>query len=324
MNLLLEIYNTEKPCNYREEDYLVRDNGAVMRLSRLGKRSRPLDNQWTFGKIDKYKGYTKIANATVHRIVATAFHGPQPSEKHVVDHIDTNRQNNRPENLRWITRFENILLNPITLSRIIYKYGSIDAFLKDPSQPLNGNLDQSFDWMRAVTQEESEKAKRNMLQWYTEGKVAKGGELGEWVFRQMNPKKTYRANTQNYSESLTPNAVQYNWDTPSEFPQCPDSDVNKGLVEYHSRLTKGVVFAANRYGKSLVEQSDVSKDHKEIYVVSASRSIKPYGLAKIYLVDNSYIHEALGMFFTLEGARKEFNLSLGREWRGEETIDDFS
>ena len=50
--------------------------------------------------------------------MATAFHGEPPTKEHVVDHIDTNKQNNRPENLRWVTRLENILLNPITAKRI--------------------------------------------------------------------------------------------------------------------------------------------------------------------------------------------------------------
>ena len=40
-----------------------------------------------------------IGTEVVHRIVATAFHGEQPSVKHIVDHIDTNRRNNRVENL---------------------------------------------------------------------------------------------------------------------------------------------------------------------------------------------------------------------------------
>lgn len=70
----------------------------------------------------------EIASVRVHIIVATAFHGPKPTKEHVVDHIDTNRRNNRPDNLRWVTRLENALDNPITRKRIIMRCGSIEAF----------------------------------------------------------------------------------------------------------------------------------------------------------------------------------------------------
>ena len=49
---------------------------------------------------------------TVHRIVATAFI-PNPNNKPVVDHIDTNPSNNCVENLRWCTVQENTM-NPLT------------------------------------------------------------------------------------------------------------------------------------------------------------------------------------------------------------------
>ena len=158
----LNDFDKETECIYKDERYSVRDNGAVLRHARKNKRLRKYDNQWTFGKPNN-NGYMLIVSEVVHRIVAYAFLGEPPTSQHIVDHIDTNRQNNRPENLRWITKLENILLNPITLSRIIYKYGSIDNFLSDPSKPLNGELEQNFDWMRTVTKAESENTRENLL-----------------------------------------------------------------------------------------------------------------------------------------------------------------
>lgn len=47
----------------------------------------------------------------VHILVCTAFHGPRPSPKHQVDHINRDRWDNRPENLRWVTPHENQMNN---------------------------------------------------------------------------------------------------------------------------------------------------------------------------------------------------------------------
>ena len=128
---LLHQYDRELKTSYRGETYVVRDNGAVYRLRRLSSRKRPLDEVWTFGTPSAATGYMQLGSEVVHRIVATAFHGEQPSDKHIVDHIDTNRRNNRPENLRWLTRLENVLLNPVTRRRIEIACGSIEAFLEN-------------------------------------------------------------------------------------------------------------------------------------------------------------------------------------------------
>jgi hypothetical protein len=155
MTVKVEDYKKQTDCVYKAEHYSVRDNGAVFRHSRKNRPLRKLDNQWTFGTPNNHR-YMLIASEVVHRIVAFAFLGDPPTPQHVIDHKDTNRQNNRPENLRWLTKLENILNNPITVKKIVFRCGSIEAFLKDPSILKNYESDDSnFAWMRSVTRRSS-------------------------------------------------------------------------------------------------------------------------------------------------------------------------
>jgi len=121
-------HNREIEVELGGDRYLVRDNGAVYRRLRPGRRRSRFDETWTFGRRDKVTGYMHIGSQFVHRIVAFAFLGRPPSEKHVVDHIDTNGSNNRTENLRWVTRLENVLRHPSTRKEIIRAYGSLEKF----------------------------------------------------------------------------------------------------------------------------------------------------------------------------------------------------
>jgi hypothetical protein len=163
---MVNVNQFEKECNciYKDEQYSVRDNGAVLRHSLdTNKRKRPIDNKWTFGKLNIRTGYLEIASVRIHRIVASAFHREPPSREFVVDHIDTNRQNNRPENLRWVTRLENILLNPITARRIELVCGSVEAFLENPSKFRDKFPDPNYEWMCAVSCQEAQASKERFV-----------------------------------------------------------------------------------------------------------------------------------------------------------------
>ena len=179
-------YREEKACAYKDEEYLVRDNGAVLRKKRPNQRVRKLDNEWTFGKLNSKTGYLEIASVRVHRIVALAFHGEPPTKEHIVDHIDTNRQNNRPSNLRWITRLENVVLNKVTRKRIEYRTGvSIYEFLENPSKYRDAFDNPDFSWMRRVTEEEAKACLENVRRWSeSEPKELRHNvKIGEWVYQ---------------------------------------------------------------------------------------------------------------------------------------------
>ncbi|MDO4957247.1 MAG: HNH endonuclease signature motif containing protein [Bacteroidales bacterium] len=160
-------YTRETTCEYKGELYSVRDNGAVMRHTPDGKKARKLDNVWTFGKKNNKNGYMMVNTHRVHIIVAKAFIPGNEDGKMIVDHIDTNRCNNRVENLRWLTRLENVLLNEVTLKRVTYLCGGdINKFINDPSclRDLTGN-NPDLMWMRTVTAEEAKKAWEHISAW---------------------------------------------------------------------------------------------------------------------------------------------------------------
>ena len=321
----LDDFEIEKRCVYKDEHYSVRDNGAILRHARKGKRKRKYDNQWTFGKPNN-NGYMLIVSEVVHRIVAYAFIGEAPTKQHIVDHIDTNRQNNRPENLRWITKLENILLNPITLSKIIYKYGSIDNFLSNPTKPLNGELEQNFAWMRTVTKAESKNTKNNLLNWAKQGKIPKGGQLGEWVFSNLGQQTDNRAQKNPLTESLTPNAVQKNWKTPSEFPFCPQNNTDNPIHYYTENLKGGEIFSRNQYSNSIISDFAISEDENTLWIMCKSsdeNAMKPWSLAQVTYENDLFVHTSLGSFFKKDGAEKQFTLAQGKEWTGGDTFDDY-
>jgi hypothetical protein len=182
----LNDFKRECMCVYKDERYSARDNGAVLRHPFENKRPRPKDNKWTFGKPNTKTGYLEIASVRIHRIVATAFHGAPLTKEHVVDHIDTNKQNNRPDNLRWVTRLENILLNPITARRIELVCGSIEAFLADPSKFHDKFQKPNYEWMCTVNIQEAQASKVRLLAWAESDKPLNGGPLGNWIFNRNN------------------------------------------------------------------------------------------------------------------------------------------
>lgn len=320
---LLERYDREVAAIYRGEDYLVRDNGAICRIRRQGRRRRPLDGTWTFGNPSQISGYVMINTHRVHQIVATAFLGAAPTSQHVVDHKDTNRRNNRPENLRWVTRLENILLNPVTAKRVKYHYGSIENFLANPANPCTGTLTADFEWMRAVTPDEAEYSLRRVLNWAESDRPPNGGTLGDWIFGSQVDQK--EENTKSLIASKTPGAVQRNWRLPAVFPLSPQSISDKPLEAYFEGLGPEAVFAVTRFGQTKVVQAALSHNRTELFVLGEQdgEAVKPWSLARITYETGEFVHESRGTFFTPQGAEKQFTLIQGLPWEGGDSIDDY-
>jgi hypothetical protein len=323
-------FEKECECIYKNEHYSVRDNGTVFRYPLNEKRPRPTDNNWTFGKLNSKTGYLEIASVRIHRIVATAFHGEPLTKEHVVDHIDTNRQNNQPDNLRWVTRLENILLNPITTRRIELVCGSVEAFLAAPSKFHNKFPDPNYEWMCAVSVQEAQASKERLLAWAKSDKPLQGGSLGEWIYNRsaINQFVEYIVEEEELINSLTPNAIQKarNWKTPSEFPCCPQENTGNSIVTYTANLNVGEVFSRNQYTSSIIERFAISNDENTLWIMCKSGSkspIKPYSLAEITYQNNVFVHSSLGTFFEKDGAEKQFTLAQGLEWTGGDTIDDY-
>jgi hypothetical protein len=271
MGVSLDDYNLVIECCFRHQFYSVRDNGVVFRHSSVIKRNRRLDNIWTFGKLNITTGYLEIASVRVHRIVATAFHGEPPTKDHVVDHIDTNRQNNRAENLRWVTRLENILLNPITIKRIEIVCGSVEAFLADPSKFRDMFQDPNYDWMCSVSAEEAQFSFERLKSWAKSDKPLKGGSLGNWIFKSKT-NEPLPDTRPNFIMSKTLNAAQrivFNFeDKPNEYPSTPQVYEGDPLVAYNERLIVGTAFFRNHNGEYVVVKSGFSKDKKTLYVLT--------------------------------------------------------
>lgn len=80
-------------------------------VSNLGRVWNHKSGKIWLGSKDR-GGYMKLGNYCIHRLVAEAFI-PNPENKPCVDHINTDRSDNRAENLRWVSHKENNE-NPLT------------------------------------------------------------------------------------------------------------------------------------------------------------------------------------------------------------------
>ncbi len=355
-NILLNTFDREARCEYKGRNYLVRDNGSILRLPKDGQHPSKYDNVWTFGIKDQRTGYMLLTGKIrVHQVVCTAFNGPEPAPNMVVDHIDTNRCNNRPENLRWLTRLENVLNNEATRKKIVFLCGSVDAFIENPAILRDKALPPNISWMKTVTKEQAAVCRKHMVEWAKSDNKpnpnSKG--IGDWIFEESDNgfgeswdndwvNRDYRSDYQKQideiekmnlrireeeygpKDSLTPGAKQVNWKTPTEFLLCPKGKFTRTLQAYLSNLKKGETFTRTQYGDGgkVLDAGYNEEENAVIVLTEGGNPMKPWCLTKITMQDNYFIHANEGSFFQEDGGMKYFTLAMGREWTGGEVFDD--
>ena len=101
------------------DNYEVSDTGLI-RNAKTGREVKQY-----VGKDGYWRTQIAGKTRTVHRLVACAFVPADPG-KHFINHKDGNKQNNRADNLEWVTRSENM--------RHAYDHG----LKKAPSGTKNG------------------------------------------------------------------------------------------------------------------------------------------------------------------------------------------
>jgi hypothetical protein len=314
-------FSQEKKCIFLGEHYSARDNGAVLRHQPDGKRARANDNQWTFGKENSANAYLHISGGRVHRIVATAFHGEPQDPKYVVDHIDTNCRNNRPENLRWLSRLENVLKNPMTRKKVEYLCGSIEAFLENPSMLNEFQGNPNFKWMRTVTPEEAKNCKVRMHLWANSdnkparstGAINRKSSFGERVYKPLQRWEAGFGREPGLKMALTPWCAQYMWGAGAYFPCCPLDFGTDPLDDYYKNIKVGAVLAYNDHDdicpKFTVLESAILKKKSSILVV-CKRAGSEWAIVGIELYEKSthFIHFILGSYSSKGEADKAFSI----------------
>ena len=116
---------------------------------------------------------------------------------------------------------------------------------------------------------------------------------------------------------------------PASFPCCPTQIGDRAIEDYYDKLYIGGVYCeialgggAKQYHK-IIDKACVD-DNKIFFVISKNEDVyKKFGLHKVYLLDDKFIHENIGQYFEEQGARKKLADTQGWEWSDTDTIDDF-
>jgi len=83
------------------DKYDIDINGIVTKKTN-GKKLRYYKNNAGYKSISVYDNYGKKRGIRLCRALVSTYHGPPPTPKHTVDHIDRDQNNDTVDNLRWL------------------------------------------------------------------------------------------------------------------------------------------------------------------------------------------------------------------------------
>lgn len=119
------IYEVSSFGNFRK----IKDDGSKKAL----KTTKNGCGYYTIGLWKEHK----VKQYRISRLIAEAFI-PNPKNKPYVDHIDTDKANNRVENLRWVSPSENSN-NPLSRKHLLQSWESAERKYKQSIINIGGN-----------------------------------------------------------------------------------------------------------------------------------------------------------------------------------------
>lgn len=173
------------------ENYSINEEGKV-RNDITNKIKKPYVNkQNDYLTVDLWENNIGTKR-TIHRLIAETFI-PNPQNKPTVDHIDSNRQNNTIENLRWATygeqnsRFETV---GVRSEKILMTRYHEERKKRGGGHISWGNIieERTFDSITEVA-EYFNLTISNISQLLKNGSIGKRGKTRGYKFEYLNSKR---------------------------------------------------------------------------------------------------------------------------------------